>query len=74
MRAARSGLSPWECRNSMMSRTARCSRQAARDARGEAAADALDLAQPLRPALDHLEHLIAERRDQLPWRAPGRCP
>ena len=37
----------------------------ARDPFREPAPDARDLAQALRPALDHLEHLIAERCDQL---------
>ena len=36
-----------------------------RDPPGEAAPDARHLAQALRLALDHLEHLIAERADQL---------
>ena len=48
-----------------MSRTARCSRQAVVDPSGEAPPDARHFAQALRLALDHLEHLVAERRDQL---------
>ena len=45
-----------------------------RDPSGEAAPDARHLAQALRLALDHLEHLIAERARPASWPWRGRCP